>query len=134
MDTTPLSEDGKDISKRFLVDPYENWARGEGIPIHLDFGHNLLALETGRWDRWEATGCFAHTHGRGDFMANYVLEIEPGKKTAEIRHIYESFFYILKGVGSATVEYPSGETRTFEFGPKALFTVCLLYTSDAADE
>ncbi|MEK9692093.1 MAG: hypothetical protein VW445_04645 [Rhodospirillaceae bacterium] len=125
MDTTPLSEDGQDISKRFLVDPYENWARGEGIPIHLDFGHNLLALETGRWDRWEATGCFAHTHGRGDFMANYVLEIEPGKKTAEIRHIYESFFYILKGVGSATVEYPSGETRTFEFGPKALFTVPL---------
>ena len=53
LDTKPLSEDGQDISRRFLVDPYENWARGEGIPIHLDFGHNLLALETGRWDRWD---------------------------------------------------------------------------------
>ncbi len=66
----------------YLVDPYMDWAEGEGIPVHLDFGHDLLALETGPWDRYDAKGCFAHTHGRGDFMANYVLEVEPSKKTA----------------------------------------------------
>ena len=31
-----------DLSGRFLVDPYLNWANGEGIPVHLDFGHDLL--------------------------------------------------------------------------------------------
>ena len=82
-----------DMSKKFLVDPYVNWSDGEGIPVHLDFGHNLLELETGVWDRWDARGCFAHTHGRGDFMANYVLEVAPSKKTAPIKHLYESFFY-----------------------------------------
>ena len=114
-----------DMSKKFLVDPYVNWSDGEGIPVHLDFGHNLLELETGVWDRWDARGCFAHTHGRGDFMANYVLEVAPSKKTAPIKHLYESFFYVLAGYGSTTVTNPDGETRTFEWGPKALFTIPL---------
>src|SRR5690242_17588497 len=64
----------KEVKDRFLVEPYNNWAAGEGIPIHVDFGLDLLALETKRWDRYDARGCFAHCHGRGDFMANYVLE------------------------------------------------------------
>jgi oxalate decarboxylase/phosphoglucose isomerase-like protein (cupin superfamily) len=114
-----------DISKRFLVEPYLNWANGEGIPVHLDFGHNLLELETGIWDRYDARGCFAHTHGRGDFMANYVLEVPEGGKTRPVKHIYEAFFYILSGYGSTTVKSPDGAARTFEWGPKALFTVPL---------
>ena len=120
---TPAEE--IDISKKFLVDPYMDWAKSEGIPLHLDFGHNLLALETDVWDRWDARGCFAHTHGNGDFMANYVLEVAPSKKTAPIKHIYEAFFYALAGYGSTTVTYPDGEVRTFEWGPKSLFTVPL---------
>ena len=52
--------------------------RARAFPVHLDFGHDLLALETAPWDRYGARGCFAHTHGRGDFMANYVMEIQPG--------------------------------------------------------
>ena len=76
---TPVIDE--EIAKKFLLDPYNDWAAGEGIPVHLDFGHDLLALETGRWDRYDAKGCFAHTHGRGDFMSNYVIEIDPGKKT-----------------------------------------------------
>ena len=31
---------------KILLDPYMDWAKGEGVPIHLDFGHDLLALET----------------------------------------------------------------------------------------
>ena len=114
-----------DLTDRFLVDPYENWANGEGIPVHLDFGHDLLALETARWDRFDARGCFAHTHGRGDFMANYVLEIEAGKKTAPIKHLYEAFIYVLEGHGTTRIWLPSGEEQTFEWGPKAMFAVPL---------
>ena len=92
-----------DLTDKFLVDPYANWAQGEDIPIHLDFGLDLLALETGDWDRYEAKGCFAHTHGRGDFMANYVLEVCAGAKTRPIKHLYEVLFFVLSGSGSTTV-------------------------------
>ncbi len=114
-----------DLSEKFLVDPYVNWAEGEGIPIHLDFGHDLLALETGPWDRYEARGCFAHTHGRGDFMTNYVLEVPAGSKTRPIKHLYEAFFFVLSGTGSTTVWAPDGASRTFEWGPKAIFGIPL---------
>ncbi|MDH3239423.1 MAG: hypothetical protein OEO83_02015 [Alphaproteobacteria bacterium] len=124
-DTPTFSNPEIDLKDKFLVDPYLNWAEGEGIPIHLDFGHDLLALETGPWDRYEARGCFAHTHGRGDFMANYVLEVPAGSKTRPIKHLYESYFYVLAGTGSTTVWSPGGETRTFEWGPKAVFAIPL---------
>ena len=114
-----------DIAAKFLLDPYMDWANGENIPVHLDFGHDLCALETGRWDRYDARGCFAHTHGRGDFMANYVLEVEPASKTRPVKHLYEAFFYVLEGSGSTIVWLPNGEKRSFEWGPKALFAIPL---------
>ncbi len=115
----PVSE------SRFLIDPYREWAEGEGIPIHLDFGHNLLELETAPWDRYDARGCFAHTHGAGDFMANYVLEIGAGAKTRPVKHLYEVFCFVLAGHGSTKVWLPNGETRVFEWGPKAMFAIPL---------
>jgi hypothetical protein len=114
-----------DLKTKFLLDPYMNWAEGEGIPIHLDFGHDLLKLETKPWARYDARGCFAHCHGRGDFMANYVLEVPAGGKTRPIKHNYECFFFILAGHGSTTVWTPNGEKRSFEWGPKGVFAVPL---------
>lgn len=124
-DSDPKTSKDVDLSEKFLVDPYLNWAEGEGIPIHLDFGHDLLALETKPWDRYDALGCFAHTHGRGDFMANYVLELAATKKTRPVKHLYEAFFYVLSGHGSTAVQIPGGGTRTFEWGPKAVFAIPL---------
>ena len=117
--------DAESIAGKFLLDPYLEWANGEGVPVHLDFGHDLLALETAPWDRYGARGCFAHTHGRGDFMANYVIEVDPGAKTRPVKHLYEAFFYVLEGYGSTMVWLPNGEKRSFEWGPKALFAVPL---------
>lgn len=110
---------------RVLIDPYKDWSEGEGIPIHLDFGHNLLELKTEHWDMYEAKGCFAHTHGAGDFMSNYVLEISPKEKTKPVKHLYEIFCYVLEGHGSTKIWLPSGELRIFEWGPKALFAIPL---------
>ncbi len=125
MDDTEAQVGEPDISGRFLVDPYLNWAQGENIPVHLDFGHDLLALETAPWDRYGARGCFAHTHGRGDFMANYVIEVPPGSKTAPVKHLYEAFFYTLSGYGTTIIWLPNGEKQTFEWGPKAVFAIPL---------
>lgn len=110
---------------KFLLDPYKTWVEGEGIPVHLNFGHQLLGLETAPWARYDARGCFAHTHGMGDFMANYVLEVEPGRKTRPVKHLYEAFVFVLAGYGSTTVWLPNGEVRSFEWGPKALFAIPL---------
>ncbi len=106
-------------------DPYMEWATRQDIPIHLDFGHDLLALETAPWAHYDARGCFAHTHGRGDFCANFVLEVEPGRKTKPVKHLHEAFFFALSGYGSTTVWLTDGTKNTFEWGPKALFAIPL---------
>lgn len=124
-DMQPSAQSAGDLSNKFLVDPYMNWVKGEKIPVHVDFGLDLLALETKPWDRYGARGCFAHCHGRGDFIANYVLEVPAGSKTTPIKHLYEAFFYVLSGHGSTTVWSPKGEARTFEWGPKAVFAIPL---------
>ena len=127
--TKPVTE-GKKVfdstgKARFLVDSYTEWCEGEGIPVHLDFGHDLHALETKEWARYEARGCFAHTHGRGDFMACYVVEVPKSSKTKPIKHLYECHFFVLSGHGSTACWMPNGEKRTFEWGPNSLFSIPL---------
>jgi hypothetical protein len=41
---------------KILLNPYRDWAKGQGIPIYEGFGLDLLALETGRWDFTETNG------------------------------------------------------------------------------
>jgi hypothetical protein len=112
-------------AKPFLQDPYKEWAQGEGIPIHLDFGHDLIALETAPWARYDARGCFAFTHGAGDFMSNYVIEVPAGKKTRRSSISTRMFCYVLTGQVSTMVWLPDGSTRSFEWAPRALFAIPL---------
>ncbi len=106
---------------KFMVDPYLDWSKGEGVPIVEDFGLNLLEVETKPWARFDTLGAIAHVKGRGDFMTVFVLEIPPGGKTAPIRHLYEEAVFVLAGHGSTTVEDHAGHTHTFEWGPNSIF-------------
>ena len=109
---------------KFLVDPYLEWVRGEGVPVHEDFGFDLLALDVRPWARMDALGAYAHARGRGDFVNMYVCEIAPGRNTAPQQHLFEEVVYVLAGRGSTTVELPGGE-HSFEWGTGSLFALPL---------
>ncbi|MGE5538507.1 MAG: hypothetical protein ACM30I_07800 [Gemmatimonas sp.] len=108
---------------KFLLDPYLDWTRREGIPIHEGFGIDLLTAETGLWPRLgeRCKGAFAHVHGRGDWMTVFLLEVPAGGKSAPQRHLYDEVFYVVSGHGSVVVETDDGRKHTFEYGPKSLF-------------
>ena len=106
---------------KFMVNPYLDWAKAEGVPIFEDFGLDLLALETGPWDRYGVHGAIAHVKGRGDFMTVFVLEIPPGGKTIPQKHIFEEACFVLSGHGSAMVEDHAGRAHTFAWGPNSIF-------------
>jgi hypothetical protein len=106
---------------KFMVDPYLDWAAQEGVPIHEDFGFDLLALTTAPWPRFAAKGAIAHVKGRGDFMTVFLLEIPPGGKTAPMRHLCEAAFLVLNGQGSSIVEDHAGRQHSFEWGPDSIF-------------
>jgi quercetin dioxygenase-like cupin family protein len=111
-------------SPKFLVDPYLEWVKTEGIPVHEDFGFDLHTLEVRPWARMDALGCYAHALGRGDFVNMYVLEIAAGKHTAPQKHLFEEVVYVLEGNGSTQVETPNGK-HSFEWHTGSLFALPL---------
>jgi hypothetical protein len=114
-----------DKSIKFLLEPYLDWAEGEGIPIYEDFGIDILAVETQRWDRFDAKGAFIHVKGRGDFVATFALELPPAGRSAPQRHLFEEIVYVLAGTGSTTIELADGRKHAFEWGLKSLFALPL---------
>ena len=114
-----------DKERKFLLDPYLDWARGEGVPIYEDFGVDFFAIETKRWDRYEARGALVHVKGRGDFVTTFALELPPGGRAAPQQHLFEELVLVLEGHGSTTVEAPDGSRHSFEWGPHSLFALPL---------
>jgi len=119
------TEGGLQSDDKFLVNPYNNWARTQNIPIHEDFGVDMLAVEVQPWGFTEAKGSLVHLHGRGDFVSVFVHEIEPGAKTRPMQHCFEEIFFVLEGHGATTVTLADGAKHSFEWGPRSLFSVPL---------
>jgi mannose-6-phosphate isomerase-like protein (cupin superfamily) len=115
-----------DLSKvRWLIDGYQVWAEGEGIPIVEDVAIDLATMETERWARMGVDGAFAHSHARGDYCSMYVLDIPPGGATERVHHLFEAIYFVLDGVGSTVVEGPDEQSRSFEWGRASLFCLPL---------
>ena len=108
---------------RYLIDPHRDFMESEGIPIVEDFGLDLMAVDVRPWARMGALGAYALVRGRGDFLDTYVLEIPAGGETEPQRHLFEEVVYVLDGHGSTTLETPSDEVRSFEWGPRSLFAL-----------
>jgi len=106
---------------KFMVDPYLEWGKREGVPVHEDFGFDLLTMPTRPWARFGVHGAIAHLKGRGDFMTVFVIEIPPGGKSAPMKHLYEAAVYVLDGHGSTAIEDTSGKSHTFEWGRNSVF-------------
>jgi mannose-6-phosphate isomerase-like protein (cupin superfamily) len=106
---------------KYMIDPYLEWTRREGVPIHEDFGLDLLGVETALWPRFGVNGAIVHVKGRGDCMTVFLLDIPPGGRTAQQKHLFEAAFYVLSGHGSATVDRYAGERHQFEWGPTSVF-------------
>ena len=89
-------------SQRLLIDPYLDWTASEGLPIHEDFGVDLLTADTASWPRLgdRCKGAFVHLKGRGDWMTVFLLELPPGGQSAPQQHLFDELFYVVSGSGS----------------------------------
>ena len=113
--------DAPDPGTKFLLDPYIDWAGGEGVPIVEDFAVDMLTMDTAPWKRLGVDGALVHLKGRGDFVAVQLIDIAPGAKSAPLRHLYDEVFYVLTGHGSTRIGVPGGESHGFEWGPRSVF-------------
>ena len=117
--------DAPNAELKFLLDPYMDWAKGEGVPIVEALGLDLFDVETKPWARFGTPGAIVHLKGRGDFTSLFVLDLEPGGKSAPLKHMFEMVVYVLDGNGSTTIETADGRVHSFEWQPKSLFALPL---------
>ena len=114
-----------DKDKKFLLDPFGDWVDNEGLPRINGLGVDLKTVETKPWARMDAKGASVELQGRGDFISIFVIDLDPGAKTAPQQHMFEEVIYVISGHGSTMVEDAQGQKHTFEWGPKSLFALPL---------
>jgi mannose-6-phosphate isomerase-like protein (cupin superfamily) len=117
-ETNQLAPAGK-----YLVDSYEDWAKGEGVPIHGGAAVDLLKAEVKSWARFGVNGAFCHLDGRDDFLTVFLIELPPNSASVPHRHLYEEVCYVLAGTGSTEFQAPDGHTQVIEWGPRSLFAL-----------
>lgn len=117
-----MSENTHDLGAKYLVDPYLNWAKAEGVPIVEGAILDLLAVETAHWARFGMNGAICHVEGRCDFLSAFLFELAPGQSSAPSRHLYEDCFYVLEGHGVSEIELSDGARHEIPWGPGVVFT------------
>jgi mannose-6-phosphate isomerase-like protein (cupin superfamily) len=108
---------------KYLVDPYEDWAKGEGVPIHTGAVVDLLNAEVKAWERFGVNGAFCHLDGRDDFLTVFLIELPSNSASVPHQHLYEEVCYVLAGSGSTEFQAPDGHTQVIEWGPRSLFAL-----------
>jgi mannose-6-phosphate isomerase-like protein (cupin superfamily) len=108
---------------KYLLDPYEDWAKAEGVPIHTGIAVDLLKAEVKPWTRFGVNGAFCHLDGRDDFLTVYLIELAPNSGSAPHQHLYEEICYVLAGSGTTEFQAPDGHTQVIEWGPRSLFAL-----------
>lgn len=103
---------------------YEEWMKGEGIPIYEDWGiEDVKDLERTPWARTGGKGAFIFLKGSKEYGVSgmYVAEVPPGKSLNPEKHLYEELIYILKGQGATEIWQEGQSKRSFEWGAGSFF-------------
>ncbi len=118
-----MSERTHDLGAKYLVDPYLNWAKAEGVPIVEGAALDLLMLETRPWARFGVNGAICHVEGRCDYLSAFLFELPPGQCSAPMRHLYDDCFYVLEGRGVSEITLSNGARHDMAWGEGCVFTI-----------
>jgi quercetin dioxygenase-like cupin family protein len=122
--TTSKPEIRPDQERIVRVSAYEAFQQREGIPIVTGFAvQNLRSVEVKPWARLECLGTYINLDGAGRTNDAYVAEIEPGKKMAPEKHLFEENIYVLDGRGATLVGNDPNSRMSFEWHKGSVFSV-----------
>ena len=122
--TTSTPEIRPDQERIVKYDSYRAFQEKEGIPVITGFAvDDLRTVEVKPWARLDCLGTYINLDGAGDTNGAYVAEIEPGKKMAPEKHIFEKNIYVLEGRGATLVGDDPNSRVSFEWKRGSVFSV-----------
>ncbi len=94
------------------VNPYAEWMKAEGLPIHNGFAvRDLRALEVKPWKRLGVRGAYIDLKGGEGVNDGYVCEIPVNGKTTPQRYLFEEVLYVLSGEGESAIWNAGSKTK-----------------------
>lgn len=112
----------KTKSAMLTVTPWEKYLTSEGIPVLRGFAvQDLMQSRLGPWKRYGCDGAFVYLDGAGGLTTGFILEIQPGKQTLPVRHMYESRVVALSGQGEAHFWQDGGKKVTARWQKGTMF-------------
>ncbi len=122
--TTSKPEVRTDQDRLVKHTAYDEFQASEGIPIVTGFAvQDLRSVEVAPWARLECQGAYINLDGTGGTNDAYVAEIEPGKRMAPERHLFEKNIYVLDGRGATLVGDDPNSRTSFEWKRGSVFSV-----------
>ncbi len=111
------------VEKKFVRPKpfFETWQQGEGIPVHdVFYVDDMMAVELGDWDRLGCKGAFVNL--ADPFLTSaIIIEIAPGAKTTPVRHMFETWCFVVDGEGETFIEQEGSPTNSIPWGKRSLF-------------
>lgn len=107
---------------KYLVDTYEDWERGEGVPVHSGDALDLATLATRPWARFGLNGAICRLNGHCDFLGLFLMEPASGQWSAPQRHLYEEVCFVISGEGETEIDLGAGGKRVVAWKPGSLFS------------
>lgn len=100
---------------------YDLWQEREGIPIYRVFHvDDLATVKLDPWRRFGGKGAFINL-ADPYITAAAVLEIPPGKSLQTVRHLFETWVFVVDGNGETKFEQPGYPVRTLRWKKRSLF-------------
>jgi len=118
-----MTDEHLDLNPYYQVDSYSKFIKTEGVPIVEAYSVDCLTLPLEPWPRLGGTGAYVHLAGRGDACSCYVAEIPAGGQLKPEQHFHDELIHVVAGRGATSIELPTGEKHTFEWGPGSLFGI-----------
>lgn len=122
-DSLNAQSSGDAASKKFKRPSafYDAWQEQEGIPAYKFFHvDDLMDVELGLWERFGALGAFVNL--ADPFLTTaMVLELPPGGKTKSVRHMFETWVFVVDGEGETIIKQEGVQTNTVSWGKRSLF-------------
>ncbi|MBT4007286.1 MAG: ethanolamine ammonia lyase-activating protein [Rhodospirillales bacterium] len=114
---------GDDATKEFVRPKpfYDAWQEREGIPSYETFHvNNLMDVELGRWDRMGVDGAFLNL-ADPFISSSIILELKPGEQTQPIKHMFETWVFVIKGKGDTLICQEGTKDQVVPWQTQSLF-------------
>ncbi len=100
---------------------YDLWQERQGIPTYSSFHiDDLAAVKLARWEWMGCDACFVNLEDPF-LITSMIIELKPGQKTKPVRHMFETWVYVIGGKGETLVSQDGAPDTVIPWQPRSLF-------------